>query len=258
MNWIIQNLFYEPLGIEYMYPVVSTIYSGIEESINIIHNIFNTTEKLSVKENFYIDLAGKNDLKSLNNLFFIDCNYWDLYRRPPSYNKLMSDHFNWGKYNDVPFFNLQTSVYWFNLYPINDFNCFWMPKDFTSYKISFNFLSQYYDLNYLDSKYLKHHDYQSDTFYAFNSFWEPYRHNKTNVKGFYLFWYEHYGSVEIGIKAWFNWYYNSTYPALEENVFSSGFPISTSNLNYDLKHFFADNLDMYINPNWFGSESTLN
>ena len=52
-----------------MYPVVSTIYSGIEESINIIHNIMYTTEKLSVKENFYIDLAGKNDLKSLNNLF---------------------------------------------------------------------------------------------------------------------------------------------------------------------------------------------
>ena len=95
INWIFQNLFYEPLGIDYIYPVASTIYSGIEESINITHNILITTEKLNVKKDIYIDLSNKNNFKDLDSLLFIDSNYWDLYRKLWSYHKLISNQFNW-------------------------------------------------------------------------------------------------------------------------------------------------------------------
>ena len=258
INWIFQNLFYEPLGIDYIYPVASTIYSGIEESINITHNILITTEKLNVKKDIYIDLSNKNNFKDLDSLLFIDSNYWDLYRKLWSYHKLISNQFNWNQYHDVPFFNLQTCDYWFKLYPIDDYNCIWTSKGHTFYNVRFNYLSQYYNLSYLDSKYLKHHDYQCGTYYSFNTFWQTYRDNKTNINGFFLFWYEHYGSVEIGMKIWFNWFYNSTYPALEESIFNKDGLLSTANLNYEFKHFFTDDSDMYINPDWFIIKSDSN
>ena len=78
------------------------------------------------------------------------------------------------------------------------------------------------------------------------------------IKLIFLFWYEHYGSVEIGMKIWFNWFYNSTYPALEESIFNKDGLVSTANLNYEFKHFFTDDSDMYINPDWFIIKSDSN
>lgn len=251
MIWVIQNLFYEPLGIDYICPVASTIYSGIEESINIINNILITTEKLNVKEEIYINLSGKNDSQSLERLLFIDLNYWDWTRRFLYFKKSASDEFNWNQYNDVPFFNLQTCSYWFSLFPINNLDTIWISQDFSCFKTHFNYLNQYYKLNYLHPNFLKHHDYQSNTFYSFNTFWQNYRHNKTNINGFFVFWYEHYGSVEIGIKIWFNWFYNTTYPALEDAFFNSNGLLSTADLNYEMNHFFVDDVDMYVNSDWF-------
>jgi hypothetical protein len=72
-------------------------------------------------------------------------------------------------------------------------------------------------IDYIPENSLKHHDYASNSMLSTNIAWHKNMSpiNQHNY-GLFLLWYEHYGAVEIGLKAIFTYWYQLCYPQLEE------------------------------------------
>jgi hypothetical protein len=65
-----------------------------------------------------------------------------------------------------------------------------------------------------------HWDYRGKIFISTNLYWQDQgrANNSMNnaMTGAFILWYEHYGSVEIGLKALYAYFYMMSYPDIED------------------------------------------
>lgn len=215
-------------GLPGLYPFAQSVYKGFWETDMIVFKIYKSIQLLKDSSTFeYIDNTillreRHNDLNP-----FLDTAYWDKFRNLPRMTRAVENHFVWNHYNSETIFNLRAYYLWTNLYPYNvnpdiwDVKSpIWSPKGplmGPNYFYGFSTIS--YDINYVPPRTLLHHDDQVDIYLASNLFWQTYESNGHNLKGFFLFWYEPYGSVEIGLNFGFHVWYNSEYPTIEDETF---------------------------------------
>lgn len=239
LNTYFEYPYYQLWGLPGLYPLGQSIYSGFWETDVIISDIIRSIHLLkntSTRE--YIDntILLKERINDLN--VFLDTAYWDKFRKWPKPTLAVENHFIWNKNNSETIIDLHTYFLWTNLYPYNIDPYIWDVKNPTKgSKYIYGFCKSFYDINYVAPRTMKHHDYQMDIYVCSNLFWQTYESNGNNLKGVFFFWYEPYGSVEIGINFMFHVWYNATYPIVEDEIFQSMNMLANNDYGTDLGIF---------------------
>ncbi len=210
-NFIFINLF----GMEELIDSIPEFYLHSCDAFFITDNILKTIQFFNISNHsFYLDNSINSSM--ISNVF-LDTEYWN-------FNHLRSRHshdnsFSWNYLNSSIKHNLNSADYWINLYPINIDDYFWTNNEASNYKLGlYNFLTNIYNIDYINLRNLKHHDYNNDIYLCSSLFWRHYVDLKTVLPGFYFFWYENYGSVEIGLKTFLTHWYQLIYPGFEFNL----------------------------------------
>lgn len=210
-NFIFTNLF----GMEELIDSIPAFYWHSCDAFFVADNVLKTIQFFNVSDlNYHLD--NSINVGMVNNVF-LDTEYWNFNHLRSKYS--YDNSFPWNYLNSPIKHNLSSLDLWVNLYPINIDGHLWANNETSNYKLNlYNFLTNTYNVNYVDPRNLKHHDYNNDIYLCSSLFWSDYTHLRTVLPGFHFFWYENYGSVEIGLKAFLTHWYQLIYPGFEFNL----------------------------------------
>ena len=231
-NFIFINL----LGMEEVIASVPAFYDHSSDGLLITNNILKSIQLLNFSSNYYIDNSFNSSM--ISNVF-LDTEYWN-------FSHLRSKHshdnrFVWNYLNSSVKHNLNSNDFWLNLYPTNNDKYFWIVTDASNYKVRlYSFLTNMYNIDYINLRKFKHHDYDNDIYLCSSLFWGDYMTNKPTLPGFHIFWYENYGSVEIGLKVLITDWYQLVYPGFELSLAIQPSWIDKTMTNWH-------NISLYIN-----------
>ena len=231
-NFIFINL----LGMEEVIASIPAFYNHSCDALIITDNILKSIQFFTPISHYYLD----NSINpSMVSNVFLDSEYWN-------FSHLRAKHthdncFAWNYLNSSVKHNLNSSDFWINLYPTNSNEYIWTVNDVSNYKIRlYNFLTNIYNIDYINSRKFKHHDYDNDIYICNNLFWQNFPNTKTTLSGFHFFWYENYGSVEIGLKVLLTDWYQLVYPGFEFGLVLKPSWIEKTTTNWH-------NISVYIN-----------
>lgn len=222
-------IFINLLGMEEVFKSIPAFYNHSYDGLVITDNIIKTIQLFkTIHPCYYLD----NFIHiSMASNVFLDTEYWNFYHLRSNYSH--DNSFVWNYLNSPIKHNLNSADYWIHLYPINNNNYLWVNVENSNYKVHlYNFLLNSYNVDYIDVKKFKHHDYHNDIYVCSSLFWQNFIKTETILPGFYFFWYENYGSVEIGLKVFLTDWYQLIYPSFELNLVTQPSWVSTTLTNW--------------------------
>jgi len=238
------DFLYNLYPIEEIIPSIVRLYNGMEETLEITTKIINDTSLL----NNYSHIQYLDNYKPIEyiynvNQIYLNNNYWDhLIRRSSICQSNYNNHFNWDFLASGIVLKLGKSELWTATFPISNYDYIWLIDSISIFKVKFQgfIIPNILDISYITEDSLKHHDYVRGSMLSTNISWHKNMNpiNHPNY-GLFLLWYEHYGAVEIGLKAIFTYWYQLCYPQIEEILTLTEvpylYPISISDKAYLFK-----------------------
>lgn len=209
------DLFSDRWFLDEIIPSLYALYDSMTEGYFLTQKILKTIHPLYISNQYnYID-SYVNDTYLNTQQVFVDNSYWNKYNNLRVFD--FKNNSNWNHLNSHLEINLQSNSYWQSLYPQDCLSFSWLNISQSIFKVHFyDYGKSIYDVSFLESRIFKHHDYQVDLYYSTNFYWQPYISTNNTLTGLFMFWYEPYGAVEIGLKTFSSIWYQFQYPDIEE------------------------------------------